>query len=129
MGSRGALVSSEFAHLEHAVWADANIVLFTLAAVTINDGRNTASSCLQSTVATDLANGSTAKWQNLSEKCHYSHIAAQRGANDYATMSRYNDKGRREGAAGGGLSCGNSVKRDRACMQRTLASFTNRTIS
>src|SRR5713226_817913 len=34
-----ALVSREFAHLEHAVWADANTVLFTLTAVAIDDGR------------------------------------------------------------------------------------------
>jgi hypothetical protein len=36
---RAALVSSEFAHLEHAVWADANTILFTLTAVAINDER------------------------------------------------------------------------------------------
>jgi hypothetical protein len=36
---RAALVSREFAHLEHALWADANTVLFTLTAVAINDGR------------------------------------------------------------------------------------------
>lgn len=36
---RAALVSSEFAHLEHVVWADAHTGLFTFTAITINDGR------------------------------------------------------------------------------------------
>jgi len=36
---RVALCSSEIAQLEHAVWTDTNAVLFTLAAVAMNDGR------------------------------------------------------------------------------------------